>query len=129
MATNTKKYEIKKNKQGQIHNSDLMNKEWRYIQKYLPKPAKTGRPRENDREVINGIMYFLSTAIRWQDMPKYYPSGTTCWRRLQEYAQKGVWVSIFTNIQKRAMEEGKIEFNNAYLDGSPASSKKGGEKM
>ena len=125
MAIKTKILEIKKNKEGQIHESDLTNKEWEYIKKYLPKPAKTGRPKVNNREVINGILYFLSTAIRWNDMPKYYPSGTTCWRRLKDYSEKGIWINIFEGIQKRALEEEKINFNNSYLDGSPASSKKG----
>jgi len=116
---------IPKNKYGQIHASDLTDNEWKAIYQYLPFPAKTGRPRVDDREVLNGILYFLSTAIRWEDMPKYYPSGTTCWRRLKEYEELGIWDDILRDLQHKALELGKLNLNSGYLDSSLAESKKG----
>jgi len=35
----------------------------------LPPKAKTGRPRADDRMVLNGILYVLVTGCRWMDMP------------------------------------------------------------
>lgn len=119
---------IKKNKYGQIHKSDLTDKEWNHIKDYLPYRAKTDRPRSDDRQVINGILYFLSATIRWNDMPKYYPSGITCWRRLKEYDELGIWGDILDNLQNKALNLGKLNLNNGYIDGSLAESKKGGAK-
>ena len=121
----TIKLTLRKNKYGQIHSSDLTDKEWEHIKGYLPFPAHTGRPRTNDREVLNGIFYFLSTAIRWNDMPKYYPSGPTCWRRLKEYDELGVWDDILSDLQYKALDLGKLNLNSGYLDSSLAESKKG----
>lgn len=118
-------FTIEKNKYGQIHPSDLTDKEWELVKGYLPFPAKTGRPRADNREVLNGILYFLSTAIRWEDMPRYYPSGVTCWRRLKEYEQLGVWEDILHDLQGKALELGKLNLNSGYLDSSLAESKKG----
>jgi len=119
---------LPKNKFGQVHESDLTDEEWNAISGYMPFPAKTGRPRVNDRHVINGILYFLSTAIRWNDLPKYYPSDTVCWSRLNEYAQYGIWEDILLDLQRKALQLNKLNLTNGYLDGSPAESKKGGDR-
>jgi len=45
---------------------ELSDKQWEMIQKHLPKPASTGRPRSDDRNTINGI---LTELIRyWSEM-------------------------------------------------------------
>ena len=56
----------------------------------LPKPAKTGRPRNNDRNIINGILFILTTGCRWADMPDKYGSKSTAHLRFQELQQKGI---------------------------------------
>ena len=58
------------------------------MQKYIPKPARTGRPRSNDRVTINGIMFVLVTGCRWREMPEKYGSKSTAHRRLQKLAAK-----------------------------------------
>lgn len=114
-----------RNKEGQIHPSDLTNEEWEFIKGYMPFPAKTGRPRADYRDTMNGIMYFLSTAIRWEDMPKYYPSGSVCWNLLKELEELGVWTDILHDLQRKALDLGKLNLKNGYIDGSLAPSKKG----
>jgi transposase len=109
------KVKIHKNNYGQIHKTDLTDKEWEIIKDYLPFPAKTGRPRENDRKVLNGVLYLLSTDIRWQDMPKYYPSGTTCWRRMKEFDRLGVWKDINNDVQNKIIRSNKLQiFSKLY---------------
>ncbi|MEM2405737.1 MAG: transposase [Candidatus Methanomethylicia archaeon] len=48
---------------------ELSDEEWELIRPLLPPKAKTGRPRINDRLVINGILYVLVTGCRWMDIP------------------------------------------------------------
>ena len=117
--------QIKTNKRGQIHDSDLTDKEWEKIKPLLPPPKKTGRKRSNDRETINGIIYVLSTGIRWNDMPKYYPSGVTCWRRLRDWEEEGAWKKIQELVLEELYKRGKLNLTNAYLDSSFAETKKG----
>jgi transposase len=50
---------------------ELSDEEWELIKLLLPK-AKTGRPRADDRHVLNGILYVLTTGCRWMDMPPKY---------------------------------------------------------
>jgi len=49
--------------------SDLTDSQWQRIEPVLPKPARTGRRRVNDREAINGILYVLVTGCSWEYLP------------------------------------------------------------
>jgi len=40
---------------------EISDSQWKMIQKHIPKPAITGRPRCDDRVTINGIMFVLIT--------------------------------------------------------------------
>lgn len=108
------------------YKSDLTDKQWKRIKSLLLKPAKTGRPRCNDREVLNGIFYVLSTGCRWEDMPHdIEASPSTCHRRLLEYEDKGIWQKMQQELIKEANRKGKINLNNAYHDASAVKSKRG----
>lgn len=108
------------------YQSDLTDKQWGFIKSLLPKSAKTGRPRSCDREVINGILYVLSTGCRWKDMPHdIEASPSTCNRRLLEFQRRKVWQKVFQKLTKEADRQGKINLNNAYHDASVVKSKRG----
>ena len=47
------------------------------------KDGKTGRPPKGDRACFEGILYVTRYGLPWSKLPKEYPSGVTCWRRLQ----------------------------------------------
>jgi transposase len=57
-----------------------------------PKP-KGGRPRVSDRAALTGILFVLKTGIPWEYLPAEMGcgSGMTCWRRLRDWYQAGVW--------------------------------------
>ena len=108
------------------YRSDLTDEQWNRIKRLLPKKESTGRPRADDREVINGILYVLSTGCRWEDMPHdIEASYQTCNRRLLEYQRRRVWQKIQQELMKEAYRKGKINLNNAYHDASIVKSKRG----
>jgi transposase len=57
--------------------------------------SRVGRPRADDRMVLNGILYVLTSGCRWCDMPAEYGSYKTAWRRLKKWQEMGIWDSIF----------------------------------
>ena len=108
------------------YRSDLSDAQWHRIMRLLPKPAATGRPREDDREIINGILYVMWTGCRWEDMPHdIAASPKTCNRRLLEYQRRRVWQKIVTSLMKEAYSKGIINLNNCYHDASVIKSKRG----
>jgi transposase len=51
--------------------------------------SRVGRPRADDRVVLNGILYVLTTGCRWMDMPLEYGSYKTLGRGLRSGRMKG----------------------------------------
>lgn len=58
--------------------SDLTDAEWSLVEPQI-RPAKPGgnRRRVNVREVMNGILYVLSTGCQWRAVPKDLPPYPT----------------------------------------------------
>lgn len=104
---------------------ELTDKQWKTIQKHLPKPAKTGRPRSNDRMTINGIIYVLIAGCRWNEMPKRYGDDSTANRRLNKWQQKGIWKKILSGAIKSAYKSKKLNLQKISVDSSSIPSKKG----
>ena len=107
-----------------IH-KEMSDVQWSTIVKHLPKPAKTGRPRCDDRITINGILFVLTTGCRWADMPEKYGSKSTAHLRFQELQQKEVWKKVLSKLIKSAHMQEKIDLQNISIDSSTVSAKKG----
>jgi transposase len=61
---------------------------WQQIQPVIPsRPAKKklGRPRVEDRLVLDGILYVLRTGCQWKHVPKEFSSGSTVHGRFCEW--------------------------------------------
>jgi transposase len=56
---------------------ELNDAQWEIIKPLLLKPEPRadgrGRPRKDDREVLNGILWILRSGARWQDLPERFP--------------------------------------------------------
>ena len=77
-----------------------------------------GRPRADDREVFNGILYVLRTGCWWKDMPREYGAYAAAWRRLERWQREQVWDQIWQAILASLDREGKLDSAREFLDGS-----------
>src|SRR5258707_1434182 len=107
----------------------LTDRQWAFIRPHLPPPARTGRPRADDRRTIEGILYVLITGCRWQDLAREYGASTTVWRRLKRWGEAGVWERVWRAALATLDLNGKLDWTMAFLDGSFAPAKKGGDKV
>ncbi len=58
--------------------SDLTGEEWGLIGALIPPAKRGGNKRTVDvREVVNGVMYILSTGCQWSSLPKDLPPRST----------------------------------------------------
>ena len=58
--------------------SDLTDEEWALIAEVIPPAKRGGNKRTVDiREVVNGLMYVLSTGCQWRYIPKDLPPKST----------------------------------------------------
>ena len=78
---------------------DLTEVEWRILRVLLPverEPGKRGRgrPPEDNRNVINGILWRLRTGAPWRDVPEKYGNWNSIYRRFRRWSSSGVWESV-----------------------------------
>src|SRR5215203_4518022 len=87
---------------------------WEIVESLLPdeppKP-KGGRPRIDDRAALTGILFVLKSGIPWEMLPQEMGcgSGVTCWRRLREWHEAGVWEKLHRVLLDRLGEAKQID--------------------
>src|SRR5215217_8163975 len=104
---------------------------WEAIEPLLPKERpkpKGGRPRVPDRAALGGIIFVLRTGTPWRLLPQELGcgSGSTCWRRLRDWQQAGVWERLHATILNWLGDEGRIDWSRASLDSLSVRAKRGG---
>lgn len=107
---------------------------WQIIESLLPdEPPKPngGRPRVNDRAALSGIIFVLKSGIPWEMLPQEMGcgSGVTCWRRLQEWQEAGVWERLHQVLLNRLGEADEIDWSRASLDSASVPAKRGARKQ
>jgi transposase len=109
---------------------ELTDKQWELIEPLLPEgksgPGKKGRPRRNDREILNGILWILRTGAPWKDIPGRYPPRNTCHSRFQEWVTNKTLERILEAVARDLEERGGLDLRETFIDGSFTSAKKGG---
>jgi transposase len=108
---------------------DLKDEQWAVVEPLLPKVPRRadgkGRPRVDDRAILNGILWVLRTGAPWHDMPNRYPPYQTCHRRFQEWVEKGVFEEVLRALVKDVKERGGLDLTECFIDGSFVIAKKG----
>jgi transposase len=103
---------------------------WEAIEPLLPKEPpkpKGGRPRVPDRAALGGIIFALRTGCPWRLLPKGlgYGSGTTCWRRLRDWQEAGVWQRLHETLLNWLGDEAAIDWSRASIDSLSVRAKRG----
>jgi transposase len=106
---------------------------WDTIEPLLPpEPPKPqgGRPRIDNRAALTGIVFVLKSGIPWEMLPKEMGcgSGMTCWRRLREWHEAGVWERLHRVLLDRLGEADQIDWERASLDSAAIPAKRGAQK-
>ena len=107
---------------------------WERIEPLLPvvvrKTHHPGRKRLDDRRVLCGILFVLYTGIAWEFLPQElgYGSGMTCWRRLRDWHEAGVWQRLHEELLAELHAAGALDWSKAVIDGSHIRALKGGPK-
>ena len=111
-----------------VAKTELTDRQWDKIKAHLPKPKKLrkgGRPPADNRACFEGILWVLRSGARWKDLPKEYPSPSTCWRRLRDWEDAGLWLKIWRVFLSELDEAGQLDWSETFADGSFAPAKKG----
>jgi transposase len=97
---------------------------WEIVEPLIPKVERRyrypGRKRVPDRKALTGILYVLKSGIPWEELPQEMGcgSGVTCWRRLKEWQDQGVWQRLHELLLAKLNAAGEIDWQRAAIDSS-----------
>lgn len=106
---------------------------WAVIEPLLPpeppKP-KGGRPRIDNRKALTGIVFILRSGAPWEMLPKEMGcgSGMTCWRRLKEWHEAGVWDNLHQALLDRLGQADDIDWERACVDSASVPAPGGAQR-
>jgi transposase len=106
----------------------LTNEQWAAMENLLPKPRakkRRGRPAADNRACVEGILWVLRVGARWRDLPRQYPSPSTCWRRLRQWEESGVWLQTWRRLLGTLDQRGLLRWEECFLDATFFPAKKG----
>ena len=106
---------------------------WSLIEPLIPqRPPRPwgGRPPVEDRKVLTGILFVLKTGIAWEDLPQEMSCGCgmTCWRRLRDWQEAGVWEDLHLVLLECLQEADLIDWSRAIVDSASVRALLGGKK-
>ena len=108
---------------------------WELIQPLLPPPKPRrwhypGRKPLRDRQVLTGVLFVLKSGIPWEMLPKEMEcgSGMTCWRRLRDWQDAGVWQNLHELLLAKLREADQIDWSRAVVDSASIRAVGGGGK-
>lgn len=107
----------------------LTDAQWAIVTPLLPQPTKRadgrGRPRQDDRKILDGILWMLRTGAQWDELPKKSPPKSTCHDRFQAWNRSGVLARLLKALADDQRERGEIDLSECFVDATFVSAKKG----
>ena len=77
----------------------------------LPHPTHhggRGRPWEDHRRTLNGILWRLHTGAPWRDIPERYGPWQRIYSRFQRWRRDGTWAKVLTHLLEGLERQGRL---------------------
>ncbi len=96
---------------------ELTDAQWERIAPLLPpQKPRTGRPAEDHRRVLNGLLWILRTGAPWEGLPtRYGPVGTVS-SRLYRWRKAGVFDRVLRRLKAQADARGELDWDLHFVD-------------
>ncbi len=111
----------------------LSDEQWELIGPLFPEPRRRkdnrGRPWAENRACFEGILWVLQTGAAWRFLPDEYPSPSTCWRRLKQWEEEGIWLHAWRTLLGALDAEGLLKWDEAFSGRQLRSGQKGGDAV
>ena len=84
-----------------------------------------------NRAALTGILFVLRSGLPWEMLPQEMGcgSGMTCWRRLREWQEAGVWDRLHRVLLDRLGRARAIDWSRACLDSASVAAKRGASRL
>ena len=93
---------------------EITDSEWSRIVDLLPpeNTGKRGRPRKDNRTILNGMIWIARSGAPWRDLPERYGPWETVYSRFRKWIEDGIFDNV---IRVLSMD---VDLSELSLDGS-----------
>ena len=78
----------------------LTEARWKQLQPLLPpQKPQTGRPAEDHRKIVEGILWKIQTGSSWREMPEHFGPWSTLASRYRLWRKEGRWTRMLLVLQ------------------------------
>ena len=96
---------------------DLTDRQWERLEPLLPpERPRTGRPNDEHRRIVNGILWVLRTGAPWRDLPERYGPVGTVSSRFYRWREAGIWDQVLAALQAAADARGEVDWDLHCVD-------------
>ena len=83
---------------------EITNEAWNRIKDYLPpeRSGKKGRPRKDNRVMLNGMLWILRTGCQWRELPDCYGKWQSVYSRFRKWQKDEIFEKIFHDLNLEA---------------------------
>jgi transposase len=82
-----------------VRRHELTDEQWQVIAALLPVSGAAGRPRVDDRRVINGMLFKAKTGVAWRDLPERYGPWKTVYNRFWRWSRNGTLTLLVRQVR------------------------------
>jgi transposase len=110
-----------------LYRAELSDGQWKLIEPILRPQRRAdgrGRPWQDTRAVLNGILWVLGTGAQWRELPQKYPPFQTCDRRFQHWVRAGKLERVLQMLAEEFQARGGLDLEEAFIDPTFAGAKK-----
>ncbi len=102
---------------------------WNIIQDILDQldpRGRTGRPRTDQRQALNGIIYVMRSGCQWNQLPEQFGDDSSVHRTMQRWIAKGVLHRLWSVLVENCEELGGVDWDWQSADGAMGKARFGG---
>ena len=115
---------------------ELSDVAWDLVADLFVENRRTGRPRADDRLMLNGVLWVLCSGAAWRDMPERFGPWSSVYHRFRDWRNRGTFSLMLKRLHIRLNERGLIDLETWMIDStavratraSSGAGKKGGLK-
>jgi len=107
---------------------ELTDEEWERIKGYFPKreAGQLGRPRNDDRQILNGVLWIVRSGAAWRDLPERYGAWSTVYSRFAQWQEEGTFEKILKELGEEAdFQDMSLDSSSVKAHQASADAKKG----
>ncbi|MGY4494894.1 transposase [Pseudomonas sp. TE3610] len=113
---------------------EISDEAWGLVAELFIERRTRGRPRIDDRRMLDGVLWILRSGAAWRDMPEEFGPWSTVYQRFRDWRNRGTFDQMLKRLHLRLNEQGLIDLRTWMIDStavratraSSGAGKKGG---